>query len=495
MLAISKKLFDSWNYNVLYCHWKSNEHLEEGLDGNTDMDVLVSAEDKEKGRDILNNLSFLRCKPQYGGRYDNVDDWIGYDEDTGKLIHIHLHYQIITGSDGMKEYTLPWTEECLETRIKNEKTNVYVANPNLEIITLFTRMALKASPVDFLKMKTIKDYFCTYYAGYSKEVIYLKERTDWNIVSNILANYYNEDAEDVLQIMQSQEMSYQQFLLLRQKAIKQIKTKEKMGCLCHQTLKWYYLLVLRVRRVLRYKFDCNIIMRKVPYSGSGVSFAFLGQDGSGKSRVTADVIKWLTWKIDARRFYFGSGEHFNPLSVRLSNKISGKYAFSLLFLRILKFFSVVSWGKYIRNLMRKAQSYIHKGGIAIYDRFPQTEYYGINDGPKIRFLSSKIRNRFILQIAKLCAKKEESRIEDVVQHQPDVVFKLMLTPEESIRRKPQERYETVKKKHEIIKKLKFDDSEVHEINALQDYDQELLQIKQLIWQHIKSSSNGEYEDN
>ena len=61
MLAISKKLFDSWNDNVLYCHWKSNEHLEDGLDGKTDLDVLVSAEDKEKGRDILNNLSFIRC--------------------------------------------------------------------------------------------------------------------------------------------------------------------------------------------------------------------------------------------------------------------------------------------------------------------------------------------------------------------------------------------------------------------------------------------------
>lgn len=40
MLKISKALFTAWNKeDLLYCHWKSNEHLLPGLDGATDLDV------------------------------------------------------------------------------------------------------------------------------------------------------------------------------------------------------------------------------------------------------------------------------------------------------------------------------------------------------------------------------------------------------------------------------------------------------------------------
>ena len=50
MLTISKDLFTAWNdANLFYCHWKSNEHLLPGLDGTTDLDVLLSRDDKEKG--------------------------------------------------------------------------------------------------------------------------------------------------------------------------------------------------------------------------------------------------------------------------------------------------------------------------------------------------------------------------------------------------------------------------------------------------------------
>ena len=117
MLQISKVLFEKWNSeHILYCHWKSNEHLEPGLDGDTDLDVLLDSKDEVRALLILRELRFLNCKSQYGSRYPKVSDWLGFDAETGKMIHVHLHLTIVTGHRGMKEYNLPWTETALETR-------------------------------------------------------------------------------------------------------------------------------------------------------------------------------------------------------------------------------------------------------------------------------------------------------------------------------------------------------------------------------------------
>ena len=154
MLNISKELFASWNEaHLLYCHWKSNEHLLAGLEGKTDLDVLLSRTDKNQGEKLLRSLDFLKCKSQYGSRYFEVDDWIGFDKDTGALIHLHLHYALVTGHKGMKEYSLPWIDLALRTRVMNEKYGVYMMEPNLEMMTLYTRIGLKADVINLVRCR------------------------------------------------------------------------------------------------------------------------------------------------------------------------------------------------------------------------------------------------------------------------------------------------------------------------------------------------------
>ncbi len=53
MLSICKQIFSSWNdNNIKYCHWKSNEHLEDGLNGETDLDLFIQPEDQTKSLTI-----------------------------------------------------------------------------------------------------------------------------------------------------------------------------------------------------------------------------------------------------------------------------------------------------------------------------------------------------------------------------------------------------------------------------------------------------------
>lgn len=481
MIEISSKLFSKFNEaNLLYCHWKSNEHLLPGLNGDTDLDILLSYEDKEHGELIMRDLDFLECKAQYGSRYPGVADWIGFDSPTGKLIHVHLHFHLVTGHKGMKEYNLPWTEEALSTRIIDSDTGVYIMEPNLEIITLYTRIGLKAyfRTIDSAhkgKFKLTKET--------QAEVDYLKDRVKWVEVERLSEKYYEKKSAEFIRIIKAKVLDSANFLsliTLTESQMKQNLRKESYSWI----KKKYWLHWMKLRKMWNSFTGRLVVTKKTPVQGTGLVVAFLGQDGSGKSTISNDIKKWLIWKIEVNQFYLGSGDHWNPWQKKMLRLIPSISVFRPL-RGLISLSQTMSLATAKLNAIKKAQEYKNLGGIALLDRFPQTIYKGINDGPRIRVKYIPIFGKGILRpLVERLANREEKKLEIACNMPPQIVFKLMLSPEESMRRKPFEKYDEVKKKHEIIKQLSFPDSEVYTIDATQPFEDELLQIKRIIWQHI-----------
>src|SRR5690606_6799393 len=124
-----------------YCHWKSNEHLHDGLGGKTDLDVLTDWHDAVEFRRILSERGWIQARPRtsIGG----VEDWIGCDETDGRLYHIHLHTIIPLGSGKAKIYTLPLENWVLESRVRSGR--VWIAAPQSELFLLILRLALKTT--------------------------------------------------------------------------------------------------------------------------------------------------------------------------------------------------------------------------------------------------------------------------------------------------------------------------------------------------------------
>lgn len=491
MLEICKQLFDKWNDSVKYCHWKGNEpsHLEKGLNGESDMDVLLDYGDIERGHKILHSLQYIQCKSQFGSRFPNVEDWIGFDQETGKLVHLHLHFEMVTGHDGLKEFNLQWRQEALENRVLDKRIGIYVMNPNLELITLYARICLKSKLKQVIKALFKKyDLKTGFKKDPTEEIKYLKKQVDWNEIDRIIKEYYPQNKHDVLmQALRQDKLDSSLFLSLFAVNWRAMRNSSRYNYLSLLFLVPLYSLILRIVGRMKSHNYGNYIYRKVLWGEKGLSIAFLGQDGSGKSTVTNDIRKWLTWKFETKVFYFGSGDQYNPWEKAVNARIKGNNVFEKFVKKGLSILVYSHWGGYIKKLNKQSKQYISKGGIAIYDRFPQEQYAGISDGPKLRIniLDKKKVGVFKPAIELLC-KKEENAIKDVTKNPPTVVFKLLLSPEESIRRKPFENYENVKIKHEIIKNLIFGKSHVYEIDATQDYKEELLLIKTYIWKHLQS---------
>lgn len=504
MLNISKELFTAWkDANLLYCHWKSNEHLLPGLDGKTDLDVLLSRDDKNKGEAILQKLQFLQVKSQFGSRYPDVDDWIGFDKDTGNLIHLHLHYELVTGHKGMKEYSLHWTDMTLRTRIFNDDYGVYTMEPNLEMVTLYTRIGLKA---DFKNLIRCRRGTFHLPKDTQREIDWLKARVDKERVLHLLEIFYGKYSSTIFSIMEKETISSSDYLNLRKIAEKQFEGCSRVKCLMRTREILFYLYQKWGKRIaLKFK---PIITKKVPISGKGISIAFIGQDGCGKSTVTLEMQKWFNWKIDARRFYLGSGDHYNSLLKRLlkrgaaikssprnlgsiNNEVKlGKAPkkreknLKSLIPAVMISLNMLNVARRAYKVVEQSEKYRNKGGIPLFDRFPQLQFEGIYDGPKIENYYQERGLDFA--IVRWMSKKEKQYIRKIQNYQPKLVFKLLLPPEESIRRKPFENLQAVARKHNITKELHFDNSDVIVVDATQDYQQELIQIKNQIWRELVS---------
>ncbi len=495
MLTIAKKIFDEWNKkNVKYCHWKSNEHLLDGLNGVTDVDVLVSINDKVRCESILKDVGYRRFISQAGSRYTNVGEWLGFDEQTGKLIHIHLHYELITGTKHVKEYIFPWSNLALDTRIMDKKTNVCVVSPNLEIIILYTRIVLKAARNKELLISG--DYF--------KEIAYLKQRIDSEKVKGLCSYLFNTHGEAIFNLINKEVPTKQDLISLRKIVRKELKNCKKMNKVQAFLKHKYFRYTIKMKKVLNLYFSKTFILKKM-VSNNGFSVCFIGADGSGKSTLSNEIEKWLSWKIESKKFYLGSGDQYNSLFKILlkcvnkirkqpnksqedgnnTDEIKEKKSKKI---NIVRYISIVSYSYELVRIaknklktLKKINDYQKRGGIAILDRFPQMQYEGIYDGPKIVV---KYQNYLGLPIIKRLARREKKILEKAIVYSPTIVFKLKLPPSVSISRKPDHDLDEIKAKAEITDNLVFERSTVYNIDATQPYQNELLEVKREIWKKI-----------
>ena len=100
---------------VRYCHWKSNLRLEKSLRGQTDLDLLVDRKDSQGFTQILDSHNIKPILAAPGKRYPDVEDYLGLDPVSGKLFHLHVHYQLVLGEQFVKNYRLPLEAHFLDS--------------------------------------------------------------------------------------------------------------------------------------------------------------------------------------------------------------------------------------------------------------------------------------------------------------------------------------------------------------------------------------------
>jgi hypothetical protein len=106
-------LGDFHRQTISYCYWKSSKRIQSVLAGEGDLDLLIARHDQHRAEAILLERGF-KLFPSVAMRdHPAILSYLGYDEPSGRLIHLHLHFRLIVGERLHKNYRIPWETEIL----------------------------------------------------------------------------------------------------------------------------------------------------------------------------------------------------------------------------------------------------------------------------------------------------------------------------------------------------------------------------------------------
>lgn len=486
--------------DIQYCHWKSNRHVVAGLIGDTDLDILVERGATLKLSKALAEAGFKRFSATAASAYAAVEDYLGMDHATGKLIHLHMHYQLVAGEPRLKGYRLPWEHLVLSTRQFDGKHKIYVVDSNMEFLLLIVRAVLKLGFRDRLlsalggREAISKDI--------ELEFKWLQERISQERLAEIAKQILNEEAARLVSSFATTQLSIARLTEARQSVLKSLRL-----------FRTYNVIEARLRRALReVHWLCSAInkryvhaavpMRRTDPNGGHV-IALLGCDGSGKSTVVREISHWLSWKIDVVPIYFGSGDgpaslirlpmkyalkmirKTSSLSTRTpvaqgSQAHAGQAGRSQVWWWLAKVPWALSLSLEKRRKLRKAHKARQQSLTVICDRYPQNQVMGFTDGPLLTSLSDS-RSGLLRAVAEW----ERLPYRSAEMYPPDIVIKLMVTPEVGLARKADGTIEQYARRAEAIKMVRYaSPAKCVEIDADQALEQVILEIKRHVWQEL-----------
>jgi thymidylate kinase len=471
---------------INYCHWKSNAALDRSASGENDLDLLVSHTDAQRFTAILYRLGFVEAQAVEEFKLPGVLDYYGFDQPSGRLVHVHTHFQLVLGNDLSKNYRIPLEQPYLETSVQGELFRVPLAE--MELVVFVIRMVLKHNTWDTVLMG-----HGSLSPSERREMAFLVTAANLEKVEALLKQYLpildRSLFEACLQSIQSGSTLMQR-IRTGERLQKAIETCARRPQAADIALKLTRRVWLPIKaRVFRY-----LPNRRM--SNGGLFIAIVGGDGAGKSTAIDELYRWLSGKFDIQKAHMGKPAwSLTTILVRGVLKIG-----TLLRLYPFEHFSeqesygfdpsVNQFPGYpylIRTVCtardryltyRRAQRYSTNGGLVLCDRYPIPGFLPM-DGPQCERASRAVKpNRFINWLVQL----EYAYYRKILL--PDLLIVLRVNPEVAVQRKTDESAVSVRARSTQVWELDWSKTPAQVLDASQPKEAILAKVKALVWSQL-----------
>jgi thymidylate kinase/energy-coupling factor transporter ATP-binding protein EcfA2 len=476
-------LFQKFDANgIRYCHWKSNEHLLAGLEGKTDLDVLVHPDDILRCRQLLYSNKVVRVKSQPWSYYFGLEDWVGCDTESGEMIHLHLHFKLRFGTRYAKQFHLAKEELLIQHRVRDHRTGVYILDPAIELSLLLVRDTIKVSFKRWVKFFLKKGFVSK---DIQKEYSYLLKQVNQDEfvqASNLL---FGSDLGIVLDVFDLH--SIKQRLILSRKIRKLLKRSRIQSILGSYIRVCGRLFQSRFNRYFR---TSNKRLRGKLLPSRGLIVAVIGCDGSGKSTLSSSLQKVFGWKLDSHHIYLGERDRLKKMVKRVKKTSSqrevGRKSSRPLWRVLLKDVLFLTHAHYRKWQLLKSQSIRMRGGIVFTDRYPQDQYVGINDGPKIlQADSSHVFHKYLWRL-------EKRMYENMTMVHPDIVIRIDVPVEIASIRTGDHSPEELRVKLEILNKINYQEKLMFGVDGAESSGDVLRETVGLVWDALSRQARVDY---
>jgi thymidylate kinase len=448
---------------VRYCHWKSNAHLSRSFESDADFDLLIAARDADRFQLCMKKLKVKRRYSTANKVFPGMEDYLGFDETSGKLFHFHVHFKLVIGKKNQKNYHIPIEDLILNSAVCDEKYPIKVIRPELELMLLIIRSLIK---VDFgLKMATnLILNRGVFPLNIRQEFAFLIMKVNRDVFFSYIRDLFPELLDVSRQIAQSEDLgrlSYFQVWRFNKRITKSLRAFRLFS---NRELK-------RELKIKRLAFENS----RSWFPAGGVSFAFIGADGSGKSSLVSHIKKWLGWKLSVQSAYMGLPKQ--RILWKILNIVTGiANRVKISFLKDqLDFLRWVFVAKLRYKIYRNSEMLKSQGKIVIFDRFPLKEFWDMDDpmdGPRLKgsTLWENIERKYYNEIK--C---------------PDYIFVLKVNEKESLERKKEHAEErnrqAIKRKITAVDKLaETKNNRFIIIDTLKGLEPTLLEVKKKLWE-------------